>query len=760
MIKKSSLAHDFTIFSTIVILTVLLFSIAAGLLVHHTYYSRQELKIIDKAELLDRELTTSLNFITHYSRFLGNKIIHNTDKNTNSISQIFAAEDYSKPTENDIWTRFGWIDSSKDIDKKILGDVSNHSYLNKDPIKGIMKFYSPEIGINSNKWIIPSDIDIKNKQGDFIGKVTSGINLTKLTDKLEHVFNRKDLVFMMFDENLNFILSSNDISFSYKNNILPPTSMIEHIKDSVLIKNETSSFLRTPISYNQFRFNYFKHSRQYPFFFLIGENVVVSNEEYWQIIFPRIAELTFMGILFIILLYYFRKHIIRPIILLSNAAKRIANGEMDVKIIGKQYDEVNLLANQLQEIQSTKAQLIKSKADIESINNNLELKVKERTIELEQALMVKTDFLNNISHEVRTPVQGITSISQGLVEEWNTHNDEKKYALASSVASDSQRLFSLISNLLDLSLFNSGEIYFNLQEADLVKLTKDIINECNKLYIKDKSIKIRLDSFPEKANLIIDINRILQILRHILTNSIKFMNQGTISISIENSIIINNEQENIPAYMVTIKDEGINVPENELTDIFTAFSQSSNTKNKISGAGLGLTICKKVIDGHHGKIWAKNNKEKGITISFTLPIIQKETQPIKTKKLTDSSKKSINILMIDDEPTCQMSMDILLSNTDFHLISAYGGIEGLEYLSKNYKTIDLVFLDLMMPDMYGLNVLIEIRSRSETQDIPVIIQSGTNDNKEIEKAMASGAQDYVRKPYKRQQILDIIKKFI
>jgi two-component system sensor histidine kinase ChiS len=637
------------------------------------------------------------------------------------------------------------------------------SYLNKTSLyPGQIQFSPPALGIPSNQWIIPVGVGVRGKHGKFLGSIVSGISLDRLARKLELTFNRRDLVFMLFDENLNFVLSSHNVGFSHTH-ILPPTKLLEQIKENILSTKESKSLLSDPIEYSKFRFNYFKHADQYPFYFVIGEDIKMANAEYWQITVPRIAELTFMGILFIILLYYFRKHIVKPIIILSDSARKIAEGNMMVKIPYGQYDEVNFLASQLQEIQNTKTQLINAKNNVDSINSNLEHKVKERTVELEKALAVKTEFLNNISHEVRTPVQGITSIAQGLVEDWKIHNDKKKYALASAVASNSQRLFSLVSNLLDFSLFNSGKMYFNLQNADLVALIKEIIMECDSLYINNKPIKIILDKLPKTATLLMDVERISQILRNILTNSIKFMyDEGNIFITITNTTIKNNSHDNIPAYMITIKDEGISIPENELVEIFTPFTQSSNTKDKINGAGLGLAICKNIIEGHNGKIWARNNPKKGVSINFTLPITQQQEEIMETTNKTPKipNNKLINILMIDDEPTCQMSMDILLSNTNYHLISAYGGVAGLEYLSENFQNIDLVFLDLMMPDMYGLNVLTEMKAKPETANMPVIIQSGTNDNKEIEKALALGAQAYVRKPYKKQQILDLIASFI
>ncbi len=772
MIKKSSLARDFTIFSILILLAVSLISIGVGLLVHNSYYSKKEAKMADKADFLDRELSESLNFIVHYTSFLGNKIIHQGSQDSTFISQIFSTEAYADPTGDDVWTIFSWVKPTKKIIVHTTNsgsqeelDLSMRSYLDKTLLHpGQIQFSPPAIGIPSNQWIIPAGIGIRDKQGHFLGTIATGISLERLTNRLERVFNRKDLVFMLFDENLNYVLSSHNMNFSYAST-LPPAKLIEQVKNSILKINEDRSFLEDPLEYYKFSLNYFKHSDQYPFYFVIGEDVKMANAEYWQITFPRIAELSLMGILFIIMLYYFRKHIVNPIMLLSASAKKIAEGDVDAKIYYGQYDEVNLLANQLQEIQSTKQQLIQAKNNVDIINSNLEHKVKERTLELEKALTIKTEFLNNISHEVRTPVQGITSIAQGLVENWQKHSDKKKFALASAVASNSQRLFSLVSNLLDLSIFNSGKIYFNLQNADLITMIKDIIIECETLYLSSKQIKISLEKAPASAVLLMDIERITQVLRNILTNSIKFMQQGNILIRVVSTEIKNKDGDNIPAYMVTIEDEGISIPENELEEIFSPFAQSSKTKDKINGAGLGLAICKKIVNGHHGKIWAKNNKIKGVSISFTLPIIQQveileEVKNSKNIATTADKDKVINILMVDDEPTCQMSMDILLSNTNYNLISVYGGVTALQYLIEHPHHIDLIFLDLMMPDMYGLNVLAEIKARPEICNIPVIIQSGTNDNKEIEKTIALGAKAYVRKPYKRQQILDIIKSFV
>ena len=764
--KKTSLARDFAIFSAIILLTVLLFSICVGLLIHYSYHNKQEAVIANKINLLNRELNEDCNFIAHYASFLGNKIINADNKDPTYIARIFSAESFPDLSSNNAWNIFSWVKPNK---KMILSrfdgtpleeyDVSMYTHLDKTPIHpNILQFSIPTTDVLNNQWVIPVGVDLKD-HGVFLGTINTSFNLERLVRSFETIFNRTDLVFMLLDNNFNFVLSSRNINFSHAAS-LPPVDLIQQIKNSILKTKLDKGSLENKIDYGKFSFTYFQHSERYPFYFVVGEDIMVANSQYWQITFPRIIELTIMGMLFIILLYYFRQQIVKPIVLLAESAKKIAAGDANVKIhYDTKYNEVNLLADQLLEIQNTKEQLLQAKHNVEKINDNLESKVQERTLELKKALAIKTEFLNNISHEVRTPVQGITTLAQGLIENWHNHNEEKKFALASAVASNSQRLFSLVSNLLDLSLFNSGKMHFNAQNTDLIVVINDIVIECNNLYLHNKPIKISFVDHPTTAVLSIDAEKISQVLRNLITNSIKFMDEGKISISVKSPIQLNKD----PVYTITIYDEGIHIPEIELESIFTPFTQSTRTKNKITGAGLGLSICKQIINGHHGKITAKNNQEKGVSVSFTLPIIQENIQLKQLpdlKPINSNSPQLIYILMIDDEPTCQMSMDILLSHTNYSLISEYGGISGLQYLRKNYNKIDIIFLDLMMPDMYGLNVLSEIKASPELRDIPVIIQSGTNDSKEIEKSLALGAHAYVRKPYKRQQILDLIANII
>ena len=243
----------------------------------------------------------------------------------------------------------------------------------------------------------------------------------------------------------------------------------------------------------------------------------------------------------------------------------------------------------------------------DDLNASLEIKVKERTKELENALSAKTEFLNNMSHEIRTPVLGFTTISEGLVENWDILNAEKKLKYAKDIANSAERLGSLISNILDLSTFVANKMQMNFVKVDLNGLIEEIINETKILCANNKALHINYtpvkDAFTKA-----DKEWILQVLRNLFSNAVKF--------SSDNGIIAINLKKEGKSWHFSIADTGIGIPESELKDIFIPFTQSSLTKTKAGGRGLGLAIAKAIIEAHDGKIWAENNVKGGASFHF------------------------------------------------------------------------------------------------------------------------------------------------
>lgn len=393
----------------------------------------------------------------------------------------------------------------------------------------------------------------------------------------------------------------------------------------------------------------------------------------------------------------------------------------------------------------------------DDLNIQLEQQVKTRTLELEKALAAKTEFLNNMSHEIRTPIQGFTSLSEGLVEHWKSFPESKRISLAQQVSSSAKRLGSLVGGLLDLSKFNANKMVMEYHEMDLNEEIKAMIRECKDLYLNEKNIQIYFDN-PSETIIQGDNNRLAQVLRNLFANAIKFTpDNGIIKTHLKNTKI-----NNIESIHFSIEDSGIGIPTDEIESIFEAFTQSSLTKTKAGGTGLGLSICKEIITAHKGKIWAENNSVSGASFHFIIPATQIEDITTHNTNMTPLPDINSNttILMIDDEDICLSSMELLILNTPYTLVKSDGGISGLEYIKNNHNNIDVILLDLMMPDIYGLTLLEEMKKNPETAKIPVILQSGTSDQIEIQKAYTLGISSFISKPYKKDIVLKVIEKAI
>lgn len=388
----------------------------------------------------------------------------------------------------------------------------------------------------------------------------------------------------------------------------------------------------------------------------------------------------------------------------------------------------------------------KQLAEMQKFNSRL-LKQSE---DLQRALAVKTEFLNNLSHEVRTPISGVVNISEIMLENWNFYTAEERYENMKNIAKSGQRLLTVMSSILDLSKFTSGKMDMQMEGRNLGEVVKEVTAEC-KSFLTNKAVDIKLNIPDHFDSLIMmDKERIAQVLRNLINNAIKFTNKGEIAVSLR-------RQEN---YLeVSVKDTGIGIPKEELEEIFTPFIQSSRTKNHLHSTGLGLSICQEIISAHSGKIWAESSEGKGAEFYFLLPYTKSESGNRPSESKTSARSKGV-ALMIDDDEVCHKVMGMLLKGAGYEMISQYGGKEGLDYLATHKDEVDFILLDIMMPGMSGLEVLKTLKADKNLCYIPVIIQSATNDSGELNRTLALGAISVFSKPYNRIKIMECINKIM
>ena len=276
----------------------------------------------------------------------------------------------------------------------------------------------------------------------------------------------------------------------------------------------------------------------------------------------------------------------------------------------------------------------------EGINEQLEKKVNEvnertselteKTEQLNAALTTRNRFLNNLSHEVRLPIHGVLGLSDCLYNVWDKLEDAKKYELSRMIYVNANRLASLVNNVLDLSRFNLNKIVLEYKEADLVYLIQDMIEECNELYLQHNPNKIELKFIRPKnlkeAWIIGDPNRLTQVLRNLLGNSIFYATKGArrnlIEVEISAKKLTYSDESVESGYLVSVTDEGVGIPEDEMHKIFESFYETTRTATMVGGTAIGLAIVQSIITAHYGIIWAENNFIIGSKISFVLPSSQ------------------------------------------------------------------------------------------------------------------------------------------
>ncbi|AZL16165.1 sodium:solute symporter family transporter [Rickettsiales endosymbiont of Stachyamoeba lipophora] len=247
----------------------------------------------------------------------------------------------------------------------------------------------------------------------------------------------------------------------------------------------------------------------------------------------------------------------------------------------------------------------------------LDYKVQERTDELERALVIKKEFLSNLSHEIRIPVMGIINYSQGLYARWPDLTEEKKLEILQKLDSTVERFYSFVDNIMDMSKFESGTVELNPSQINLEELIQEAIIESKSLPFKQE-LSISYKNEAETPMIEADRARIKQVLHNLLDNAIKYTNKGMIDISLQEGKEQMEDGSIISGIKVSIADEGMGIPEDELELIFDSFSQSTRTKTGAGGRGLGLSISRRIIEAHCGKIWAQPNKDKGAILSFIL----------------------------------------------------------------------------------------------------------------------------------------------
>lgn len=376
------------------------------------------------------------------------------------------------------------------------------------------------------------------------------------------------------------------------------------------------------------------------------------------------------------------------------------------------------------------------------------IKAKERA---EESDRLKSAFLSNMSHEIRTPMNGILGFSE-LLKDPNLSGEEQK-SYIKIIEESGARMLNIINDIIDISKIESGQMTLSLSKID-VNDNLEYIYTFFKPAVEKKRLKFILSNKLQSNETTIrtDKEKFLAILTNLVKNAIKYTKEGTIEFGCE------NKGKYLEGF---VKDTGIGIPEDRQKAIFERFIQADiEDKMARQGAGLGLAISKSYVELLGGKIWVESKTGIGSSFYFTIPYVTETDnqstfiQPA-TEVRVENQIKSLKILIAEDDETSEILITIDIKPFGKEILIARTGLEAVE-ICRNNPDIDLILMDIHMPEMNGYAVTRQIRQFNNA--VIIIAQTAYGLSEDREKALESGCNDYISKPIKKEKLESVIQK--
>jgi PAS domain S-box-containing protein len=418
------------------------------------------------------------------------------------------------------------------------------------------------------------------------------------------------------------------------------------------------------------------------------------------------------------------------------------------------------LAFQNEEKEKRAAELIIANSELAFQNEEKEKRAAELIAAKEHAEesdRLKSAFLANMSHEIRTPMNGILGFAGLLKEPGLTGEKQQKYIKIIEKSGD--RMLNIINNIVDISKIESGLMKVYLKETNINEQIENI-NNFFKPEAEAKGIQLSVKKFlPEKeAILKTDAEKINAILNNLVKNAIKFTNKGTIQLGVGFASSATGKTE----LEFFVKDTGIGIPKDRQKAVFERFIQADiSDKMAMQGAGLGLSIAKAYAEMLGGKIWLESEVDIGSTFYFTIPCNREIEEKITIQKDSisnniDNPIRNLKILIADDDESSEILLSLILEEFSSEILIAKNGIEAVE-ICRNNPDLDLILMDIQMPEMSGYEATQQIRQFNK--EVIIIAQTAYGFLSDREKTLKAGCNDYIAKPIKIDELIALVQKY-
>lgn len=419
-------------------------------------------------------------------------------------------------------------------------------------------------------------------------------------------------------------------------------------------------------------------------------------------------------------------------------------GDIPITMIGTIQDvtERKAFENQLkeknEEYESLNEELREANEKLSILNAAL-VKSKEKA---EESDRLKSAFIANMSHQIRTPMNGIVGFAELLRNE--NLDLKRRVQYIDIITESSKQLLSIINDVLDISKIETGQVTLFEAETCMNTLMLEIFNLHN-VVTTNRNLRLYVSNgLPDSESMIIaDAGKLNQIINNLISNAIKFTQNGQINFG------YNLYNEYLLFY---VEDTGKGIPKKYLETIFDRFSQHDEGDNSNRGAGLGLAIAKAFVEQMGGQITVQSQVGKGSRFTFTLPY-----KPVrKTKSAEEEKTKPPLIMVVEDEEINYLYLAELLIRAGFELLHAKTGQEAFELAEKH--AIDLVLLDIKLPDITGYEVCKKLKK--DYKGLKIIAQTAYAFEDDKIMALKAGCDDYLSKPLAKKSLFAAISKHL
>ncbi|MCL1789620.1 MAG: ATP-binding protein, partial [Oscillospiraceae bacterium] len=389
--------------------------------------------------------------------------------------------------------------------------------------------------------------------------------------------------------------------------------------------------------------------------------------------------------------------------------------------------------------------------------------------EARNANAAKSNFLANMSHEIRTPINaivGMTSIGK------SDSDTRKKDYCFHKIENASSHLLGVINDILDISKIEANKFELSPIEFDFRKVMNGVVNVINfRVDEKQQKFSVSVDkTIPE--TLIGDDQRLAQVITNLLSNAVKFTAEKG-AIHLEATFL--GEENGGCKMQVKVSDNGIGISSEQQEHLFTSFQQAnSSTTRKYGGTGLGLVICKNIVEMMNGEIWLESELGKGAVFTFTFlaergsiseqesSVRQDDDELPENSSETPADFKGRHILLAEDMEINREVVMSLLEPTSLGITGAENGIEAVRMFKETPDKYDLIFMDIQMPEMDGYEATRQIRASGlpRSKEVPIVAMTANVFREDVQKCFESGMDGHLGKPLVTEEVIDVLRKYL